>query len=68
MIMTMTMMVMVMMMVMVTMTMSTLQEMVKTKKTHSSIFPFIVMSAAPWFILIAFLGQERVSFRSKSLS
>ena len=23
--------------------------------THSSIFPFIVMSAAPWFTLIAFL-------------
>ena len=65
MIMIMTMMV---MMIMVTMTMSTLQEMVKTKRTHSSIFPFIVMSAAPWFILIAFLDQERVSFRSKSLS
>ena len=53
---------------MVMVTMSTLQEMVKTKRTHSSIFPFIVMSAAPWFILIAFLDQERVSFRSKSLS
>ena len=31
------------------------------KKTYSSIFPFIVMSAAPWFILIAFL---KVTFLS----